>query len=214
MVSTIHDHTDPPNSQTLYLSVIADVTGYPETDADDPGILPADAQVRLQHTGSSPTIRCYKEPAGPGSDDWRFQQESAYCSFYFALKEAMIPSSRARRNSARAPSIPQPDYKSVGFGKQISCRDLDKIALTVPSGNPVLFAIFRAPIPACWFSERTVQTVSSARGGLPSLLPLARATLSPAIVRSDIRALSCLASVANIEIITSLNGPVESSHCS
>src|SRR6516165_3085322 len=37
MVSTIYDHTDPPNSQTLYLSAIADVTGYPETDADDPG---------------------------------------------------------------------------------------------------------------------------------------------------------------------------------
>src|SRR6516164_10874696 len=116
--------------------------------------------------------------------------------------------------SARAPSRPQPDYKSVGFGQQISCRDLDKIALTVPSGNPVLFAIFRAPIPASWFSERTVRTVSSGRDGLPSLLPLARATLSPALVRSDIRALSCLASVANIEIITSLNGPVESSHCS
>jgi hypothetical protein len=36
----------------------------------------------------------------------------------------------------------------------------------------------------------------------------------PAIVRSDILARSCFASVANIEIITSLNGPVESSHCS
>ena len=81
MVSTIHDHTDPPNSQTLYLSVIADVTGYPETDADDPGILPADAQVWLQHTGGSPTIRCYKELAGPGSDDWQFERQSAYCSF-------------------------------------------------------------------------------------------------------------------------------------
>src|SRR6516225_6154882 len=94
------------------------------------------------------------------------------------------------------------------------CLDLVKIALTVPSGNPVLFAIFRAPIPADWFSLRTVRTVFSGRGGLPSLLPLDRATLSPAIVRSDILALSCLASVANIEIITSLNGPVESSHCS
>src|SRR5262249_19711361 len=132
---------------------------------------------------------------------------------YFALKEVTIPSRRAHLNSARAPSIPQPDYESVGFGQQISCRDLDKIALTVPSGNPVLLAIFCAPIPASWFSERTVRTVFSGRGGLPSLLPLARATLSPAIVRSDIRALSCLASVANIEIITSLNGPVESSHC-
>ena len=51
---------------------------------------------------------------------------------------------------------------------QSSCRDLDKIALTVPSGNPVLFAIFRAPIPASRFNERTVRTVSSGRGGLPS----------------------------------------------
>src|SRR6516165_8862494 len=100
---------------------------------------------------------------------------------------------------------------ACGCGQQISCRDLVKIALTVPSGNPVLLAIFRAPIPACWFSERTVRTISSERGGLPSLLPLARATLSPAMVRSDILALSCF---ANIEIITSLNGPVESSHCS
>jgi len=112
---------------------------------------------------------------------------------------------------------PRPDRNpttSQSVGQQICCRDLDKIALTVPSGNPVLFAIFRAPIPESWFSERTIRTVSSARGGLPSLLPLARATLSPAIVRSDILALSCFASVANIEIITSLNGPVESSHCS
>ena len=76
MVSTIHDHTDPPNSQALYLSVIADVTGYPETDADDPGLLPADAQVRLQHIGGSPTIRCYKELASPGSDDWQFEDIS------------------------------------------------------------------------------------------------------------------------------------------
>jgi hypothetical protein len=54
--------------------------------------------------------------------------------------------------------------------------------------------------------------VSSGSGGLPIILPLARATLSPAMVRSDILARSCFASVANIEIITSLNGPVESSH--
>ena len=99
-----------------------------------------------------------------------------------------------------------------GFGEEVCCRDLVKIALTVPSGNPVLFAIFRAPILTCWFSERTARTVSSGRGGLPSLLPLARATLSPAIVRSDILTRSCMASVANIETITSLNGPVESSH--
>jgi hypothetical protein len=101
-----------------------------------------------------------------------------------------------------------------GCSQQACCRDLVKIALTVPNGKPVLFAIFRAPIPASWFSERMVRTVSSGRGGLPSLLPLARATRIPAIVRSDILALSCFASVANIEIITSLNGPVESSHCS
>jgi hypothetical protein len=63
------------------------------------------------------------------------------------------------------------------FAYQFCRRDLVKIALTVPSGNPVLFAIFRAPIPACWFRERTVRTVSSGRGGLPSLLPLPRATL-------------------------------------
>jgi hypothetical protein len=34
------------------------------------------------------------------------------------------------------------------------------------------------------------------------------------IRRSDILARSCFASVANIATITSLNGPVESSHCS
>jgi hypothetical protein len=43
--------------------------------------------------------------------------------------------------------------------------------------NPVLFAIIRAPIPACRFSKRTFSTVSSGSGGLPSTLPLARATL-------------------------------------
>ena len=98
--------------------------------------------------------------------------------------------------------------------QEVCCRDLAKITLTVPSANPVLFAIFLAPIPACSLSERTVRIVSSGSGGLPSLLLFARATLSPAIVRSDILARSCFASVANIEIITSLNGPVESSHCS
>src|ERR1700724_1317860 len=56
----------------------------------------------------------------------------------------------------------------------LCCRDLVKIALTVPSGNPVLSAIFR----------------------------------------SFILAGSCFASVANIEIISSLNGPVESNPCS
>jgi hypothetical protein len=77
------------------------------------------------------------------------------------------------------------------------------MALTVPKGYPVLFAIFRAPIPACRFSESTFWTVSSGSAGLPIILPLARATLSPAMVRSDILARSCFASVANIEIITS-----------
>jgi hypothetical protein len=100
------------------------------------------------------------------------------------------------------------------FSYQVCRRDLVKIALTVPNGYPVRFAIFRAPIPACRFSETTFWTVSSGSGGLPIILPLARATLSPAMVRSDIRARSCFASVANIEIIRSLNGPVESSHCS
>jgi hypothetical protein len=63
-------------------------------------------------------------------------------------------------------------------------------------------------------SETTVRTGSSGRGGLPSLLPLARATLSATIVSSDILARSCFASVANMEVITSLKGPVEFSHCS
>src|SRR5262249_25013922 len=76
MVSTIHDHTDPPNSLTLYLSVIADVTGYPETDADDPGILSPDAQVRLQYSGSSSAIRCHQELACPRSRDWQFKDIS------------------------------------------------------------------------------------------------------------------------------------------
>jgi IstB-like ATP binding protein len=100
------------------------------------------------------------------------------------------------------------------LGEQVSRRDLLKIALTVPNGNPVLFAILRAPIPKSRFKERTARTVSSGRRGLPSLLPLARATLRPAMVRSEILARSCFASVANIAIMTSLNGPVESSHCS
>jgi hypothetical protein len=53
--------------------VIADVTKYPETDADDPGILPADAQDRLQHIGGSPAIRRYKELACAGSHDRQFE---------------------------------------------------------------------------------------------------------------------------------------------
>src|SRR5262249_5329354 len=35
----------------------------------------------------------------------------------------------------------------------VASRDLDNIALIVPSGNPVLLAIFRAPIPACWLTK-------------------------------------------------------------
>src|SRR5258708_31112827 len=101
-----------------------------------------------------------------------------------------------------------------GFNEEVFCRDRLKIALTVPSGNPVLFEIFRAPIPRSRFSKRTVLIVCSGRRGLPSLFPLALATLRPAMVRSDIRARSCFARVANIEIMTSLNGPVESNHCS
>src|SRR5258707_1891414 len=92
-----------------------------------------------------------------------------------------------------------------GFSEEVFCRDRLKIALTVPSGNPVLFAILRAPNPVSRFNERTVRIFCSGRGGLPNLFPLARATLSPAIVRSDILARSCLAKVANIEIMTSLN---------
>jgi hypothetical protein len=88
------------------------------------------------------------------------------------------------------------------------------IAFTVPKGMAVCFAIRLAPNAFSRFSVRTWQIVASGSGGLPSRLPFARAVLSPIIVRSDILAVSCLARVANIETITSLNGPVESSHCS
>jgi hypothetical protein len=81
------------------------------------------------------------------------------------------------------------------LGELGSRRDLLKIALTVPSGNPVVFAIFRAPIPKSRLKERTVSTVPSRRIGLPSLLPLARATLRPAMVRSD--ALAAYASLTS-----------------
>ena len=37
--------------------------------------------------------------------------------------------------------------------REVCCRDLAEIVLTVPSGSPVPYAIFRAPIPASWFSE-------------------------------------------------------------
>ena len=40
---------------------------------------------------------------------------------------------------------------------------------------------FRAPVPACLFSKSTFWMVSSGSGGLPSILPLPRATLSPAM---------------------------------
>ena len=53
---------------------------------------------------------------------------------------------------------------------------------------PVLCAMFRAPIPACRFCERTFWTVSSGSCSLPSILPLARATLS----RATSAALVCL----------------------
>jgi hypothetical protein len=46
-----------------------------------------------------------------------------------------------------------PALRLTAAGQQDYCRDLDKIALTVPSGNPVLFAIFRAPIPASWLAK-------------------------------------------------------------
>jgi Phage integrase family len=65
MVSTIHDHTEPPDSQTLYLSAMAAVTGYPETAAIDSGILSADAEIRLQYSGGCPAVRCSEELAGP-----------------------------------------------------------------------------------------------------------------------------------------------------
>ena len=42
---------------------------------------------------------------------------------------------------------------STSSAKGLSAAFSSKIALTVPSGSPVLYAIFRAPIPACWFSE-------------------------------------------------------------
>jgi hypothetical protein len=93
-------------------------------------------------------------------------------------------------------------------------RSLVKIAFTVPKGMVVCFAILLAPNASSRFSARTWRIVTSESGGLPSLMPFDRAILSPARVLSDILAASCLASVANIETITSLNGPVESSHCS
>jgi hypothetical protein len=76
----------------------------------------------------------------------------------------------------------------------------------------VCFAIRLAPNAFSRFIVRTWRIVAYGSGGLPSRLPFARAVLSPTIVRSDILALSCFAIVANIESITSLNGPVESSH--
>ena len=43
------------------------------------------------------------------------------------------------------------------FGERFVAAFSSKIALTVPSGSPVLYAIFRATIPACWFSG-TIET--------------------------------------------------------
>src|SRR6516165_7910650 len=47
--------------------------GHTGWGSDDPGILPADAQVRLQHIGGRPTIRRYKELACAGSHDRQFE---------------------------------------------------------------------------------------------------------------------------------------------
>jgi len=66
----------------------------------------------------------------------------------------------------------------------------------VPKGIVVCFAIFLAPNAFSRFSVRTRRIVASGSGGLPSRLPFARAVLSPIIVRSDILAVSCLASVS------------------
>jgi hypothetical protein len=93
-------------------------------------------------------------------------------------------------------------------------RSLVRMALTVPKGMVVCFAILLAPKSFSRFSVRTWRIVVSGSGGLPSRLPFSRADLNPAKVRSDILAVSCLASVANIETITSLKDPVESNHCS
>jgi hypothetical protein len=38
------------------------------------------------------------------------------------------------------------------LGERFVAAFSSKIARTVPSGSPVLYAIFRAPIPARWFS--------------------------------------------------------------
>src|ERR1700730_9474311 len=123
-----------------------------------------------------------------------------------------IPAKQIEKPTNRANVDIRPLFHDLSV--EIGCRDRLKIALTVPNGMAVVFALFRAPILASRFSDSTVWTVCSDRGGLPSLFPLARATLRPAMVRSDILARSCFARLANIETITSLNGPVESSHCS
>jgi hypothetical protein len=81
-------------------------------------------------------------------------------------------------------------------------RSLVNIAFTVPNGINVRFAILLAPNAFSRFRVRTLQIVAPGSGGLPSRLPFARAVLSPIIVRSDVLAVSCLASVANIVSVT------------
>jgi hypothetical protein len=52
------------------------------------------------------------------------------------------------------------------LAQQVCCRDLLKIALAVPSGNPVLFAIFRVPIENL-ISGRNKRPHDSETCGLP-----------------------------------------------
>jgi hypothetical protein len=80
------------------------------------------------------------------------------------------------------------------------------MAFTVPKGMVVCFAILLAPKLFSRFKVSTCRIAASGSGGLPSRWPFARAVFSPIIVRSDILAVSCLARVANIETMTSLNG--------
>ncbi len=93
-------------------------------------------------------------------------------------------------------------------------RSLVKMAFTVPNGMVICFAILLAPNVFSRLSVRTWRIVATGSGGLPRRFPFALADLNPAEVRSEILAVSCLASVANNETITSLKGPVESNHCS
>jgi hypothetical protein len=49
--------------------------------------------------------------------------------------------------------------------RKVCCRDLLKFAPTASSGSPALCAIFRAPIPGCWFSG----TIEANKDLLPGL---------------------------------------------